>query len=194
VKLHVQGYIFYMLCSDQFYDNKWNYVIGWNTSSFPDIEQSAWYTPALRVFTVHHWNSVRQFHQLCGLYVDRKCWNISESVGFRSGTADIWKDCRACKTSVITCPMAQCHNPKDLNLQQYSDLLECSQMDVCMDMYLKSQYRKGKSSFALHLLENGHDIGLMENIMNTIHITDKGRLMDTLEVLHILWDETKQPD
>jgi len=55
-----------------------------------------------------------------------------ESAGFHSGTADIWKDCRACKMSVITCPMTQCHNPEDLNLQQYFDLLQCSQMDVCI--------------------------------------------------------------
>jgi hypothetical protein len=42
------------------------------------------------------------------------------------------------------------------------------------------RYGNGKSTFALHLLENGHDFGHIEDIMNTIHITDKGRLMDTL--------------
>ena len=39
----------------------------------------------------------------------------------------------------------------------------------------------GKYSFAQHLLENGHDIGPIEVIMSTIYITNKGRLMDTLE-------------
>jgi hypothetical protein len=51
-------------------------------------------------------------------------------------------------------------------------------------------YGNGKSNFALHLLENGHDIGLMEDIMNTIHITGNGRLMDTLEKFYIFL-ETK---
>ena len=37
----------------------------------------------------------------------------------------------------------------------------------------------------LNLLENRHDIGLMEDIMNTVHITGKGRLMDTLEKFYI---------
>jgi hypothetical protein len=52
------------------------------------------------------------------------------------------------------------------------------------------RYGSGKSSFAIHLLENGHDIGPVEDIMNTIHITDKGRLMDTLEKFYI-FRETK---
>jgi hypothetical protein len=52
------------------------------------------------------------------------------------------------------------------------------------------RYGNGKSSFALHLLENGHNTGFMEDIMNTIHITGKGRLMDTLEKSYI-FRETK---
>jgi hypothetical protein len=52
------------------------------------------------------------------------------------------------------------------------------------------RYGNGKSSFPLHPLEKGHDIGPMEDIMNTIHITDKGRLMDTLEKFYIFC-ETK---
>jgi hypothetical protein len=52
------------------------------------------------------------------------------------------------------------------------------------------RYGNGKSSFTIHLLENGHDIGPMEDIMNTIHITDKARLMDTLEKFYI-FRETK---
>jgi hypothetical protein len=39
----------------------------------------------------------------------------------------------------------------------------------------------GKSRFAAHLLENKHSIGPMDNIMETLHTTGKGRMMDTLE-------------
>ena len=62
---------------------------------------------------------------------------------------------------------------------------------ACFQEHLRDfRYGNGKSSFALHLLENGHDIGLMEDIMNTIHITGKGKLMDTLEKFYI-FRETK---
>jgi hypothetical protein len=52
------------------------------------------------------------------------------------------------------------------------------------------RYGNGKSTFALHLLENGHDVWPIQDIMNTIYITDKGRLMDTLEKFYI-FRETK---
>ena len=47
------------------------------------------------------------------------------------------------------------------------------------------KHGNGKSSFAQHLLENGHAIGPIEDIMSTIYITNKGRLMDTLEKYYI---------
>jgi hypothetical protein len=47
------------------------------------------------------------------------------------------------------------------------------------------KYGNGKSSFVLHLLENRHNIGPIEHIMGNIHITDKGRLIDTLEKFYI---------
>jgi hypothetical protein len=47
-----------------------------------------------------------------------------------------------------------------------------------------------KSCFVQSLLENGHDIGPIEDIMSTIHITNKGRLMDTIEKFYI-FRETK---
>lgn len=53
------------------------------------------------------------------------------------------------------------------------------------------KYRNGKSSFAQHLIENGHPIGPIENIMDTIHITSKGHMMDALENFYI-FRETKQ--
>jgi hypothetical protein len=47
-----------------------------------------------------------------------------------------------------------------------------------------------KSSFAHHLLDNGHSIGPTENIMETIHVTNKDQMMDTLEKFYI-FRETK---
>lgn len=47
------------------------------------------------------------------------------------------------------------------------------------------KYKNNKSSFAQHLLENNHSIGPMETIMDTIHVTNKGRMMDTLEKFYI---------
>jgi hypothetical protein len=48
----------------------------------------------------------------------------------------------------------------------------------------------GKSRFAQHLLENGHAISPIEEIMDTIHFTNTGRLMNTLEKFYI-FHETK---
>jgi hypothetical protein len=47
------------------------------------------------------------------------------------------------------------------------------------------KYSNGKSRFAAHLLENKHSIGPMDNIMETLHPTGKGRMMDTLERFYI---------
>jgi hypothetical protein len=52
------------------------------------------------------------------------------------------------------------------------------------------KYGSKKSKFAQHLLENEHSIGPMENIMEAIHITNKGRMIDTLERYYI-FRETK---
>ena len=52
------------------------------------------------------------------------------------------------------------------------------------------KYGNKKSKFAQHLLENKHPISPVENIMETIHITNKGRMMDTLERYYI-FRETK---
>jgi len=42
-----------------------------------------------------------------------------------------------------------------------------------------------KSRFAQHLLENGHTIGPMNDIMDTIHFTHKRRLIDAIENFYI---------
>jgi hypothetical protein len=47
------------------------------------------------------------------------------------------------------------------------------------------KFRNRKSSFAQHLLDNGHSIGPIEDIMETIHITKKGQLMDSMERVYI---------
>jgi hypothetical protein len=47
------------------------------------------------------------------------------------------------------------------------------------------KYANRKSSFAQHLLDNRHAMGHMTDIMDIIHITKKGRIMDTLEKFYI---------
>jgi hypothetical protein len=55
---------------------------------------------------------------------------------------------------------------------------------------VSKKYGNGKSRFAAHLLENKHSICPMDNIMETLHTTGKGRMMDTLERFYIFL-ETK---
>ena len=43
------------------------------------------------------------------------------------------------------------------------------------------KYGTNKSQFTQHLLGNRHFIGLMENVTETIQITNNDRMMDTLE-------------
>jgi hypothetical protein len=47
------------------------------------------------------------------------------------------------------------------------------------------KYANHKSKFAQHLLENNHSIGPIDSIMEVLHTTRKGKLMDTLERFHI---------
>jgi hypothetical protein len=42
------------------------------------------------------------------------------------------------------------------------------------------KYGSGKSKFAQHLLDNKQSIGSMEDIMEILHITEKGNMMNTL--------------
>jgi hypothetical protein len=58
------------------------------------------------------------------------------------------------------------------------------------DHFRVFKYGNGKSKFSAHLLENKHSIGQMDNIMETLHPTGKGRKMDTLERFYI-FRETK---
>ena len=46
--------------------------------------------------------------------------------------------------------------------------------------YLRDfKYRNNKSKFAQHLMENGHAVGPMEDIMDVVHVTNKGKMVDT---------------
>jgi len=56
--------------------------------------------------------------------------------------------------------------------------------------YRDFRHNNAKSKFATHLLENQHSIGKINNIMEILHITKKGRAMDTIERYHI-YKETK---
>jgi hypothetical protein len=50
---------------------------------------------------------------------------------------------------------------------------------------LKDTKYGNKSKFAQHLLENQHAFGSMEDIMDIVHITNKDKMMDTLERFYI---------
>jgi hypothetical protein len=52
------------------------------------------------------------------------------------------------------------------------------------------KYNTNKSKFAQQLIDNRHAIGTMEGIMEVVHVTKKGKLMNTLEGFHI-YKETK---
>jgi len=52
------------------------------------------------------------------------------------------------------------------------------------------KYGNRKSKFATRLLDNRHAIDKMENIMEATYVTNKGKLMDTLERFYI-YRETK---
>jgi transposase-like protein len=47
------------------------------------------------------------------------------------------------------------------------------------------KYANHKSKFAQHLLDNNHSFGPIDNILEVLHSTSKGKLMDTLEKFHI---------
>ena len=49
----------------------------------------------------------------------------------------------------------------------------------------KTRHMCRKSKFAQHLLDEGHDFGPMENVMDIVQYANKGRMMDTLEKFYI---------
>jgi len=53
------------------------------------------------------------------------------------------------------------------------------------------KYANNKSKFAQHLLEEGHSFGPIDELMDTIHLANKGRMLDTLERFYI-YKETQR--
>jgi len=51
------------------------------------------------------------------------------------------------------------------------------------------EYGSNKPKFGQHLLDNSHAIGPMNSIMDTVYITNKGKMMDTIE--RYIFRETK---
>jgi len=47
------------------------------------------------------------------------------------------------------------------------------------------KYANSKSKFTQHLLDNRHSLGSTEDIMDIIHTTNKGRLLDTTDRFYI---------
>jgi len=70
-----------------------------------------------------------------------------------------------------------------------TSLCKCFVMSVCATVKLLLEI-KSSTKFAQHLIDNKHAIGRMEDIMEIVHITQKGKMMDTLESFHI-YKETK---
>ena len=58
------------------------------------------------------------------------------------------------------------------------------------EYYRNFRHNNAKSNFATHFLENQHSLGIINDIMNILHITKRGRAMDTIERYHI-YKETK---
>jgi len=58
------------------------------------------------------------------------------------------------------------------------------------DYFQDYKHRNRKSKFAQDLSDNKHSTGLMENIMEILHITRKCKIMNTLERFHI-YNKTK---
>ena len=54
-----------------------------------------------------------------------------------------------------------------------------------LNTFTDFKYATQKSRCAQHLLEKGHSIGPIDNIMEILHPTNKGRQTDTIEKFHI---------
>jgi len=56
--------------------------------------------------------------------------------------------------------------------------------------YNDYKYVNNRSKFAQYVLDEGHAFGPMIDIMDVVHITKKGRMLDTLQKYYI-YRETK---
>jgi hypothetical protein len=55
----------------------------------------------------------------------------------------------------------------------------------CEVHFRNYKHGNGISKFVQHLLDNKHSIGTMEDIMEILHVTKKGVIMNTLVKFHI---------
>jgi len=51
--------------------------------------------------------------------------------------------------------------------------------------YNDFKYANNRSKFTQHIIEEGHNFGRMNKIMEVIHVKKKGKMLDTLEMFHI---------
>jgi hypothetical protein len=76
----------------------------------------------------------------------------------------------------------------------YSIPLACAECDESLPFSGASSIQvykyKNKSNFAKHLLENKRTLNPMENSMEILHTTSKGRMLNTIEKFYI-YKETK---
>ena len=56
--------------------------------------------------------------------------------------------------------------------------------------YTDFKYANNRSKFAQHIVEEGHNFGPMEEIMEVVHMKKKSKILDTLEKFYI-YRETK---
>jgi len=56
--------------------------------------------------------------------------------------------------------------------------------------YNDLKYANNRSKFAQHIIEEGHNFGPMNEIMEVIHVKKKGKMLDTSEKFYI-YKETK---
>jgi hypothetical protein len=54
-----------------------------------------------------------------------------------------------------------------------------------LSVLLWNAYQKYTSKYAQHILDTGHAYGKIEETMDVIHVTGKGRLLNTLERFYI---------
>jgi hypothetical protein len=51
--------------------------------------------------------------------------------------------------------------------------------------YRDYKYENNKSKFSQHVIEEGHAFGPIDNIMDVLHIANKGRMLDNLKKFYI---------
>jgi hypothetical protein len=76
----------------------------------------------------------------------------------------------------LTCPTC---------LKKYIGQTGCPFHIRFREHYRDYKYANNKSKFPQHVLEEGHKFGPMTDIMDILHVTNKGRMLDTMEKFYI---------